>query len=364
MSHIVIDARVINSGTGDYCKHLLEHLQDIDHENKYTILVPSKDLNYWRPRVSNFTLQSADFKNYSFAEQTKFKKFLDDLAPDLVHFCMPQQPILYQGKTVATMHDMTLLNTYNSDKNWLVFHVKQLIGRFVFRRIAQTSEHIIAISNNTRREYQEFSHIPDDKISVIYEAVASADGITPEPYELPFKKYILYVGQQPDYKNIPRLAEAHQKLLERHPDLGLVLVGRLNKATQRNKDLFEKRGYKNIHFTDFIPDEQRDWVMQHARVYVFPSLMEGFGLPPLIAMQYGTPVASSNTSCMPEILGDAALYFDPRNTDDIAAKIEELLGDEQLRASLIAKGKQQVVKYSWQKTAEQTLAVYRKALDS
>lgn len=360
--HIVIDARVINSGTGDYVKYLLEYLQKIDHENRYSILVPSKELDYWQPTNQNFQLVAADFANYSLAEQTAYKKFLDDLAPDLVHFCMPQQPLRYAGKKVATMHDMTLLNTYNSDKNWLIFHAKQFVGRYVFKKIAKTNDHIIAISENTKREYQEFSHIPDEKISVIYEACAEDVRQKLQPYQLPFEEYILYVGQQPDYKNIPRLAEAHQKLLEKHSNLGLVLVGRDSAAVQKNKELFEKRGYKNITFTGFVSDAERDWIMKYAKAYVFPSLMEGFGLPPLIAMQHGTPVVSSNASCMPEILGDAAHYFDPKNVDDVALKINGVLSDEKLRRELIKKGRTQVKKYSWEKTARETHAVYMKAL--
>lgn len=360
--HIVIDARNINSGTGDYMKYLLEYLQKIDTENRYSVLVPSKDLGYWQPTDQNFQLVAADFANYSLAEQIGFKKFLDNLAPDLVHFCMPQQPLRYAGKKVATMHDMTLLNTYNSDKNWLIFHAKQLVGRYVFKKIAKTNDHIIAISENTKREYQEFSHIPDEKISVIYEACAEDVHQKLQPYQLPFEEYILYVGQQPDYKNIPRLAEAHQKLLEKHPTLGLVLVGRDSAAVQKNKELFEKRGYKNILFTGFVSDVERDWIMKNAKAYAFPSLMEGFGLPPLIAMQHGTPVVSSNTSCMPEILGDAARYFDPKNIDAMAAKINEVLTNEPLRQDLIKKGYVQVKKYSWEKTARETHAVYMSIL--
>ena len=138
MSHIAIDARVINSGTGTYVVKLLEYLQKIDHQNTYSILVPTKDKDYWQPTNSNFNVLTIDFKNYSLAEQLGFKTFLDDLSPDLVHFCMPQQPIRYRGKHVTTVHDMTLLNTYNSDKNWLVFHAKQLVGRWVFKKIAKT----------------------------------------------------------------------------------------------------------------------------------------------------------------------------------------------------------------------------------
>lgn len=361
MAHIAIDARVINSGTGTYVAKLLEYLQQIDTINKYSVLVRAKDKHYWQPTASNFTVRIADFDNYSFAEQLGFKEFLDDLQPDLVHFCMPQQPLLYRGKRVTTMHDMTLLNTYNSDKNWLVFHAKQLVGRYVWKRIAKISNHMIAISQNTKREYQAFSHIPDDKISVIYEAGETVKGEL-VPYPTPFDKFIIYVGQQPDYKNLRRLAAAHQQLLTKYPDLGLIFVGRINPDTEANKAFYGKQGYKNIHFTGFIPDEQRDWLLTHAQAYVFPSLMEGFGLPPLEAMAYGTPVVSSNTSCMPEILGDAARYFDPYNIDDMATQIDAVLSDEALRAELTAKGYEQVKKYSWRRMAEETHAIYVRVL--
>src|SRR5688500_19655547 len=115
--HIAIDARIINTSTGRYVERLVHYLQKVDTINQYTILVPSKDLNFITPTNKNFTLVAADFKNYSFAEQTKFKTFLDSLNADLVHFCMPQQPLLYKGTHVTTVHDLNLLKTYNSDKN-------------------------------------------------------------------------------------------------------------------------------------------------------------------------------------------------------------------------------------------------------
>ncbi|MBC7764697.1 glycosyltransferase, partial [Microbacteriaceae bacterium] len=211
--HIAIDARVINSGTGTYVAKLLEYLQEIDHNNTYSVLVREKDKDYWKPVAPNFTVRVAEFDNYSFAEQLGYKKLLDELNPDLVHFCMPQQPLFYKGARVTTMHDMTLLNTYNTDKNWLVFHAKQFVGRFVWKRIATLSDHVIAISQNTKREYQEFSHIPDEKISVVYESGEVLKGEL-QPYDtLPFSDFIMYVGQQPDFKNIRRLMDAHQLLL-------------------------------------------------------------------------------------------------------------------------------------------------------
>lgn len=356
--HIVIDARVINSGTGTYVVKLLKYLQEIDTTNSYTVLLREKDKDYWKPTASNFTTHIAEFDNYSLAEQIGFKQLLDKLSPDLVHFCMPQQPLLYRGKRVTTMHDTTLLKTYNSDKNWLVFHIKQFVGKYVWKRIAKTSDHVIAISQNTKREYQEYTHIPDDRISVIYEA-GEAEIHAIEPYDiLPFKEFILYVGQQPDYKNIRRLIEAHQALLEAHPNLGLVLAGRMNPDTAANKRWSEAQGHRNVHFTGYIPDSQRDWLFTKAQAYVFPSLMEGFGLPPLEAMAYGTPVISSDTSCMPEVLGDAAEYFDPLNVQDMAAAVARVIDDDALRQGLIMRGHAQVAKYSWRRMAEQTHAVY------
>jgi glycosyltransferase involved in cell wall biosynthesis len=361
--HIAIDARIINSGTGMYVAKLLEYLQQVDTVNRYTVLLRAKDKEYWKPSSGNFTVAVAEFDNYSFTEQIGFKKFLDKLRPDLVHFCMPQQPIFYKGRRVTTVHDLTLLNTYNSDKNWLVFHAKQFVGRFVFRRVAKISDHIIAISENTKREYQAFSGIPDEKISVIYEAAEARPGAL-QPYEdLPFDEFILYVGQQPDYKNIRRLMQAHQEMLESRPELGLVLVGRMNPDTAANKAWGEKQGYRNIHFTGFIEDSQRDWLFTKAKAYVFPSLMEGFGLPPLEAMAHGTPVVSSNTSCMPEILGDAAEYFNPLDVDDMANKTLSVLNNEALREELVNRGHRQVAKYSWRRMAEQTHAVYMQVLE-
>ena len=361
MSHIVIDARIINSSTGTYVERLLHYLEQIDTTNRYTIIVPTKDISYWKPTNDNFTVVAGYFKNYSFAEQTSFKSFLDSLSPDLVHFCMPQQPLLYKGKTVTTFHDLSLLRVYNSDKNWLIYHVKQLVGKFVFRRVAYKTNHIIVPTDFVKDDLVETFSISPDKVTRAYEAAdVFVDKI--EPYNHPFSRFILYVGQQSDYKNIRRLGEAHQELLSKYPDLGLILVGKLNKSSLANKVFFEKNGYKNVLFTDFIPNSQRDWLYQQAAAYIFPSLTEGFGLPGLEAMGYGAPVISSNETCLPEVYGDAALYFNPYDPHDMAEKIDSVLADNSLRQQLINNGARQITLYSWHHMAEQTFEVYQAAL--
>ncbi|MFZ2125772.1 MAG: glycosyltransferase family 1 protein [Candidatus Saccharimonadales bacterium] len=363
MKHIVIDARIINSSTGTYVERLLTYLQEVDTVNKYTVLVPKKDVNFWQPTASNFSIVAADFKNYSLSEQIGLKKLLDKLAPDLVHFCMPQQPILYTGKHVTTFHDLTLLRTYNSDKNWLAYHFKQLVGKYVFKAALKNSSHVLTPSNYTKSELLKFTNILPDKITVTH---LSADTSIEEikPYKpLLYDEYILYVGQQSDYKNIRRLGEAHQKLIANHPNLGLILVGKLNASALINKRYFAENNFNNIVFTDFIPNSRRDWLYKNTRAYVFPSLMEGFGLPGLEAMGYGAPVISSDATCLPEVYGDAAYYFNPLETSDIARAINDVLTDEELRKSLINKGRDKIKEYSWLRTAQETHRVYLAALN-
>lgn len=363
MSHIAIDARIINSSTGRYVERLIHYLEKIDTTNTYSILVREKDKDFYTPKNPNFTVRIADFADYSFGEQIGFWRFLNKIDADLVHFCMPQQPILYRKPHVTTVHDLTLLKTYNSDKNWLAFHIKQLVGKFVFKIISHTSMKIFVPTLYTKKDLEDYCQAAIGKTILTYEAADKLHVGKTTAYKHPFKQYLLYVGQQSDYKNIIRLGEAHQKLLKKYPDLGLILVGKLNASAKKNKALFEKQNYKNIHFTDFIPDEQRDWLYENAAVYVFPSLMEGFGLPGLEAMQYGTPVVSSNATCLPEVYGDGAHYFDPYSIDDMARAIDDVLSSKSLQRKLIRQGSVVAKKYSWKRMAHQTLEGYKAVLN-
>jgi glycosyltransferase involved in cell wall biosynthesis len=362
MKKIVIDARIISSSTGRYVERLLTYLEQIDHENSYTVLVRSKDKDYWQPTNKNFEIKIADYKNFSFGEQIGFSQLLYSLKADLVHFCMPQQPIFYFKPSITTVHDLILLKTYNSDKNWMIYHAKQLVGRFVFWYLAHKSRYIITPSDFSREEYLERYRIRTEKLVTTHLA-ADITKIKSQKMSLPYKKYIMYVGQQSNYKNIRRLILAHQQLLHIHPDLGLVLVGSKSVLTKRNEVWVKKNNYQNITFTGFVEDTQLAWLYQHCSAYVFPSLMEGFGLPGLEAMAQGAPVVSSNATCLPEIYGNAAHYFDPLNVDDMTQKINEVLTDERLRKKLLRNSQQQIKKYSWKKMAHETLRVYTQAMN-
>jgi glycosyltransferase involved in cell wall biosynthesis len=364
---IAIDARIINSSTGRYVERLLYHLEDLDHDNDYLILVGKPDLDFYKPHNPRFKIVEASFEAYSLNEQVGFLRLLNRLKPDLVHFCMPQQPILYTGTHVTTVHDLILLNTYNSDKNILIYKFKQAIGRAVYYIIGRTSARILCPSNFTMEAYVRFARIDPAKMAVTYEST-DFDGVIPEPYApLEDKQFLLYTGQQSDYKNIRRLMEAQQRLRRAHPELLLVLVGRLNGKNGaplvRNREWATRQGYAGIIFTDFLPDPQLRWLYQHCRAYVFPSLMEGFGLPGLEAMVSGAPVISSNATCLPEIYNEGALYFDPTNVVEMAQKINDVLRNPELRDELIMRGAKVAARYSWQRMAEQTLDVYQQALN-
>lgn len=365
MKRIVIDARIINSSTGRYIERFLSNLQDLDTENQYIVLVPTKDLGYWHPRGKNFQVVASDYKSYSLGEQLGFCLQLYKLRADLVHFCMPQQPLLYFRPHVSAVLDMTLFSILPSDKNRFVFRFKQFVGKFVFFAIGHTSRHILTISDFTKHQYAKFSKTPESRITTTYLAADSLSSVARRPTMVDADtKFLLFVGQQNEHKNVRGLVAAHQDLLKSHPDLKLVFAGKIKDAVALNKQWFEAEGYTNIIFTDFVSDEELVWLFENCRTCVLPAFIEGFGLPGLEAMRHGAAVASSNTSCLPEIYGEAALYFDPYSTADMAQTIARVLDDEGLRKKLITAGHKQVQKYSWHKMAEQTKAVYNSVLDS
>jgi glycosyltransferase involved in cell wall biosynthesis len=170
----------------------------------------------------------------------------------------------------------------------------------------------------------------------------------------------MYIGRPTPHKNLRRLIDAFALLQKKYPDLTLALAGKKDSNYTRHETYVNERGIKNVVFTGFISDEQLRWMYENTAVYCFPSLSEGFGLPGLEAMLHGAPVASSTATCLPETHGDAARYFDPFSVEDIAKSIDDILSDDKLRNELVKKGKKHVKTFSWQRMAEQTLAVYEK----
>ncbi len=177
------------------------------------------------------------------------------------------------------------------------------------------------------------------------------------------KPYLLYVGNAFPHKNLKRLIRAFKVVLCSKPSLKLALVGKIDDFYKSLQDLCQElKIEKNVIFVGRISDEDLKWLYQNALIYVFPSFLEGFGLPGLEAMENGLPVVSSDSSCLPEIYGDAALYFNPQNTEEMVKAILELSNNKELRDRLIKGGYKRIKKFSWRKCAQETLEIYKSIL--
>jgi glycosyltransferase involved in cell wall biosynthesis len=364
MPRIAIDARESGTGSGRYVDKLIEYLHGLKPEHEIALLAKPHRVEFLRGIAPTFTIVEAPFKEFTFAEQIGFKRLVRDQHADLVHFPFVQQPVGYRGLVVTTMQDLTTIRFRNPLKNPVVFTLKQQVYKWVNKRVAHKSNEIITISEFVKQDIVNYTHVSPNKITVTYE---SADQITdaPEPVaSLEGKKFLMYIGRPLPHKNLDRLVDAFAILQNERPDLYLALAGKKDALYDQIGKRAEAKGIKNIIFTDFISEGQLRWMYENCAVYTFPSLSEGFGLPALEALQHGAPLASTNATCSPEIYGDAANYFDPLDIDDMAAKIAEILDDPVLREDLVDKGHTQAKKYSWQRMAEQTLAVYEKTLDA
>lgn len=174
----------------------------------------------------------------------------------------------------------------------------------------------------------------------------------------------MYVGRPLPHKNLGRLIDAFALLKKKHPGLKLVLAGKKDVLFAQHEANTKRLGIKDVIFTGFVSDGELRWLYQHTQAYIFPSLSEGFGLPGLEAALCGAPVIASNVSCLPEVYGDGARYFDPLNIQDLADTIGEVLDDAALRSKLITAGKKRADSFSWQRTATQTLEIFTRVLGS
>ena len=359
MSRIVIDWRDRGS-TGRYAAKLLKYLQQLDRRNQYFVLV--KSTQDWQPTAPNFQAVPADVKDYTFAEQFKLWWIIRRLKPDLVHFTMPQQPLLYTGPAVTTIHDLTMLRWHNPTGNKWVYRGKLFTYRCLLWWVAHTSDRLITPTAWVKADVVSTLKVDPVRIRVTHLAAEAIRGKTEIPPGFDRQtKFIFFNGNVFPHKNVEGLIQAFIRLKPKYPELRLVIAGKLN---SRGEELKLKTSLSTIiDWLGFVPDTQLKWLLTHAQVYVYPSFSEGFGLPGLEAMNAGTPLASSNATCLPEIYGLAAEYFDPNSTEDMAEAIDRLLSDKRRRRELLKFEREQMKKYSWRRTAEQTLEVYTHVLN-
>ena len=357
---IVIDARLLKTSTGRYIERLLLHLQVIDQENDYTVLLAEKDRDAWTPAADNFQVATTKAPPYTFREQFLLPWQLWRLRADVVHFTMQSLPLLYPKKFVVTIHDLTQVRfvdrrDHSGLRAWYKYTLKPKLFRWFIRRAARRADHIITPTEFVKHDVADFTGVESSKISFTHEA-AEAFEEEPKTFEqLADTPFLLYVGNPAPHKNLHRLIDAFAQLETEH---WLVLAGKRNAAYDALEAYAREQGVHKVLIPGFVDDDQLVWMYKNATAYVFPSLSEGFGLPGLEAMIYGLPVASSQATCLPEVYGDAALYFDPHDIDDMAQKLSQILEDEKLRAQLRQRGLARVDAFSWERMAQETLDIY------
>ncbi|MBU2036684.1 glycosyltransferase family 4 protein [Patescibacteria group bacterium] len=392
---IGIDARFFGpkaKGLGRYAQKLIERLEQTDKQNDYLVFLRRANFDEYQPQNPRFKKILAPYRWYSIGEQLFFPFKLYQYKINLMHFTHFNAPMLYFKPYVVTIHDL-ILQRFPTVKDTLFGRVKYFLKnigyKIVIHLVVNRAKKIIAISRFVKNDIIKSFGVAEEKISVIYEGAPArfasqpacqaerggqGESVAGGPEESSRqilvkygikKPYLLYVGNAYPQKNLARLIEAFKILVEGgYNDLRLALVGEkeyfYRKLREQSESIILQSMVKKdqMVFTGFVPDEELGALYQNASIYVFPSLCEGFGLPPLEAMARGAPVVSSNATCLPEILGQAAHYFDAASPADMAAKISEVLTDESLRQKLIVAGFEQIKKYSWQRMAEETQKIY------
>lgn len=367
---IGIDARLYGTkhgGIGRYAQKLIEELEKTDQNNQYVVFLQTDGFDAYRPQNPNFQKVRADFRAYSLGEQLLFPSLLSKYKLDLVHFTHFNAPIFYGGKFVVTIHDL-IISHYPTSRattlNPLVYQIKLKAYDFLVKAVARKAIKIISVSDYTKQDIVKLLKIKPDKIQTIYEGV-DLPAVSGQTSNDVLERlglagdFVMYVGSAYPHKNLEKLIEAFAIIAAKYPELKLVLAGRKNFFYERLAGTVDEKLKDKIVFTGYLSDEDLAVLYRRAKLYVFPSLIEGFGLPPLEAQYYGLPVASSNATCLPEILGDSAVYFDPNSAADMAEKISATLADDALRQKLIAAGRENLKKYSWTKMAEEISAIYK-----
>lgn len=392
MKKILIDGRFVGVGesVSRYTLEILKGILKEDSINDYTLLIRPEGEKTARQffqdsSFQNLKIQVLDIPHYSIGEQTKLLKYLNKEKFDLVHFTQFNHPIYYKGKFVVTVHDLTMLGHLHRQNP-----IKRIAFNQVMKAAAKNSVKILTVSKTSKQDIIDYYGTEKDKIVVAYLGVDDkynllvrshheALGVFRDKYKIS-GEYILYTGMWKRHKNLLRMLQAFEKASKTGKiadrKVQLVMAGKIDKNEREVINLInqinsrqgtyglrpEAQDLNPVVTTGFVDEEELPIAYAGASVYIIPSLSEGFGLPPLEAMASGTPVISSRESCMPEILGDAPLYFDPYNVDDMAKAMERIITDEELRKKMISKGLEQVRKYDWADTAKKTLEVYKEVL--
>ena len=384
--HIVIDGRFFRrttGGIGRYSQALVRELIRLDRNHRYTLIIRPADRADWQaladqlqPNQEQWQVKIVDIPHYSLAEQSALVSLLRQLKPDLVHFTNFNHPISWRQPFVITIHDLTIQKFpvgHRQSSPIFQWGLARVLAHAAARATA-----IITVSETSKNDLMRQRRLRPGQITVTYEGVDKVF----QPVNLPLRgrtqqtighqmgirpPYFLFVSQWRPHKGLPNLIRAYELFRDENPRLTpqLIVVGQANPAYPAIGGQIIGSPYAtDIIRPGFIDEKTLVHLDQTAEAFIFPSLYEGFGLPPLEAMAAGTPVIASATSCLPEILGNAAYFVPPNDSIALAKAMVSLLTDRgewrRLRSAGLAHARQ----FSWEKMANQTLAVYQRVLES
>ncbi|MGC1649229.1 MAG: glycosyltransferase family 1 protein [Candidatus Sulfotelmatobacter sp.] len=369
---IAIDIRRMTEfGVGTYIRNVVRTLGRLDRQNKYLLIgSPAKveEIGALPPNFHAVPLLASDRTVQGYRE---FRTALQRLNCDLVHipnlFSVPRMlPCPY----VMTVHDMLehMSRTREQSGFWRSVHFQMT------KRVLAGAARIFAVSNFTCNEIEKLFEIPSDRVEVVYNAIderflhghatAPERDLIARRYQVTYP-FLLYAGRISPHKNVVRMIEAFSALkteLERdqaYPDLKLIIIGDdLSGNPDLRRTVVRSGVQHDVRFLGFVPIEVLRIFYDEAKIFVFPSLYEGFGLPPLEAMVHGTPVVTSNVSSLPEVVGNAAVLVNPENVFEIMRALHRVLMDKPLRDRMKERGYQQAAKFSWETSVRRILEAY------
>jgi glycosyltransferase involved in cell wall biosynthesis len=374
---IALDTRrIADFGIGTYIRNLVRALARLDSANQYTLITTEQPVPEFSDLPSNFRTAVFPGPTRSGLAQLNYGMFLGKLGADLFHIPLNAVPLLMPKPYLVTIHDMSTL-LFASQSGY-----RNRLRHFYLRRGLLRADRVMTVSMATCRDVETLLGIPASRIRVIYNAPdpifdapsapTDGEGLAYPPeiqrvldrYRIHYP-FLLYVGRTNPQKNIPRLVEAFAVLrgeIQDHPvyrDLRLLIIGdEISRYPALRHAVIQSRVEDTVRFLGFVPIDTLRSFYQAASAFVFPSLYEGFGLPPLEAMACGTPVVCSHVSSLPEVVGEAAEVVNPENVFDIARGMREVLLNAERRRTLVERGFEQARRFSWERTAQQVLEAY------
>ena len=369
---IAIDVRRIEDfGVGTYIRNLVRTLATRDQVNRYVLLGDPEKVAAVTALPENFRVVPWGDSKKNLRRALQLHHLLQAHSIELLHYPYLRSAFLVPCRYLMTVHDVAEF-IYTRQSGW-----KQNLRWRMLRRTLRGAQRIMAVSRATQRDIENLFGIPSSRITVVENAIDErfVQSTRREEQRLVLERYqvndpfLLYVGSARPQKNLPRLIEAFAYLkgeLRDHRTFGklkLLIIGdELSEHPDLRRTVVRTRMQEDVRFLGFVPVEILRVFYQSAEVFVFPSLHEGFGLPPLEAMAQGTPVVTSNVSSLPEVVGDAAVLVPPENVFEIARGIERALLDEELRSELRQRGHRQIARFSWDRSVDQVLEIYSEAV--